>query len=433
MPKRVAATLVILLGLTGYTDPILAGTPYSFVVLGDNRAGGGNCQENADFRSILSMVANEASIGFLVHLGDMTTGYDDTTCFASPGSKCTLPTDNGNVSEMIAELQSRPPRAGLAAFYYPVIGNHELSWYPDACGQTMCDVFDMRSYFVSSAADPNDVFKTSGQICNGTEALTDYRRHFHYAFNYKNARFVVAHWTDDYYGPLSCNNQDCLTYCVNESIPFSTRRNYCYNLDEWERLVRDLEAGQNDPAIDHIFVFMHAVPHPTQSYGHGQTYGGAQLIAKLNQYGKVRIVFNGHNHDYERTYPLDANQQVAAGGNGVTFITSGGAGSDLHGTGSVQSTTAVYSAVKHYVRVDVDDNSITVVARDIGNNVIDTHTIGLSDVLQEDFNGDGAVDSLDLGMLLSKWDTSNTTYDLDDSGTVDAGDLAALLGSMHGI
>ena len=45
-----------------------------------------------------------------------------------------------------------------------------------------------------------------------------------------------------------------------------------------------------------------------------------------------------------------------------------------------------------------------------------------------DLNGDGAVDGIDLGILLSQWGTDGTA-DLNDDGIVDGIDLGQLLGA----
>lgn len=44
-----------------------------------------------------------------------------------------------------------------------------------------------------------------------------------------------------------------------------------------------------------------------------------------------------------------------------------------------------------------------------------------------DFNNDGIVDAMDQGMLLAKWGTNDSDYDLDGDGIVDAKDLAIFL------
>jgi hypothetical protein len=49
-----------------------------------------------------------------------------------------------------------------------------------------------------------------------------------------------------------------------------------------------------------------------------------------------------------------------------------------------------------------------------------------------DINGDGTVESADLGALLSAWGTANVAANLDGSGIVDSADLAILLSAWGG-
>jgi hypothetical protein len=44
-----------------------------------------------------------------------------------------------------------------------------------------------------------------------------------------------------------------------------------------------------------------------------------------------------------------------------------------------------------------------------------------------DLNGDGSVDSADLGMVLTAWGSADSASDLDGNGSVDSADLGALL------
>jgi len=67
----------------------------------------------------------------------------------------------------------------------------------------------------------------------------------------------------------------------------------------------------------------------------------------------VDVVFNGHDHDYERTFSLVADARVADG-TGTVYVTTGGGGQDLYTVGQ-SSFTAYAESVHHFVWVSVDD------------------------------------------------------------------------------
>ena len=46
-----------------------------------------------------------------------------------------------------------------------------------------------------------------------------------------------------------------------------------------------------------------------------------------------------------------------------------------------------------------------------------------------DINGDGFVDSADLGLIIGSWGTANSLTDLDDDGLVDSADLGIVIGA----
>lgn len=56
------------------------------------------------------------------------------------------------------------------------------------------------------------------------------------------------------------------------------------------------------------------------------------------------------------------------------------------------------------------------------------NTDGFGEIIP-DFNNDGVVDGVDMGMLLSQWGTKNSDYDLNKDGVVDAADLTILQSS----
>lgn len=87
-------------------------------------------------------------------------------------------------------------------------------------------------------------------------------------------------------------------------------------------LVDDLISAQANPAIDWIVVFLHRPPY--SSGNHGSQADVQQAWCPVFELYDVDLVFAGHDHDYERTYPI----------NGVTYIVTGGGGAPLHSVGS---------------------------------------------------------------------------------------------------
>ena len=62
---------------------------------------------------------------------------------------------------------------------------------------------------------------------------------------------------------------------------------------------------------------------------------------------QVDVVLNGHDHDYERTKPMRANQVAASPAEGTIYVVSGGAGAELYENGSdfwTQTSASLHSA-----------------------------------------------------------------------------------------
>jgi hypothetical protein len=53
------------------------------------------------------------------------------------------------------------------------------------------------------------------------------------------------------------------------------------------------------------------------------------------------------------------------------------------------------------------------------------------EILRGDINGDGSVNSADLGILLSSWGTSGGPADLNGDGSVNSADLGILLSAWR--
>jgi hypothetical protein len=60
----------------------------------------------------------------------------------------------------------------------------------------------------------------------------------------------------------------------------------------------------------------------------------------LNDHG-VEMVLSGHDHDYERFYPMDATGKRVTNGKGVMQFVVGTGGASLRGFGTVAANSAV--------------------------------------------------------------------------------------------
>lgn len=330
--------------------------PFSFLVYGDSRAGGG-CDGNAAHLRLVDRMLAEPSWDFVVHLGDMTTGYDASTCFVHEGD-CGAPEAHGSFARQIAPLVARAAPAGLPSAFIPVVGNHDDNhdWTPDACGDRMCDVFDLGAYL--------DHPTPSDDPCGA-----DFPDHVYYSFRHRGVLFVVLRVNDDDHDLFECNgvedgHADCADYCANAPAS-ATRTDLCYNVHQYDWLRELLDSTDGDPTISRRVVLLHA-PLYTSFDDHAPTASFGALVPLFEQHD-VDYVFNGHNHTYERTVPIRGGDERD---DGVVYITSGHGGSE---GGAPQGAwfTAASSGAYHYLRVDVDETGLHGRAIDLDGTTID--------------------------------------------------------------
>jgi|GEM_PF-931857 len=120
-------------------------------------------------------------------------------------------------------------------------------------------------------------------------------------------------------------------------------------------LETDLILASADPLNDWIIVAFHHPPYSTGSHGSDLTVRN-ELCGLFERYG-VDIVFNGHDHDYERI-----EQQ-----NGVVYIVVGGGAASLYSQGTPEPWSVCYHKLHHFATVDVTETALTVVAHGIQN------------------------------------------------------------------
>ncbi len=162
---------------------------------------------------------------------------------------------------------------------------------------------------------------------------------YYYTFHYGNTKFVA----------------------IDSSL---RQANYLASGSEQNRwIVKQLES---DGAAWTIVVFHH--PPYSSHPDRGSSVSHVALLCPLLEKGKVDLVFNGHNHNYERIYPMkDRKRDDEAG---VPYIITGGGGAPLY---PVQSDwfTVTAESVNHYCVLDVQGVELTLVAYTTDGRVLD--------------------------------------------------------------
>jgi Calcineurin-like phosphoesterase/Purple acid Phosphatase, N-terminal domain/IPT/TIG domain len=105
------------------------------------------------------------------------------------------------------------------------------------------------------------------------------------------------------------------------------------------------------------------------------------IVPILENYG-VQVVFNGHEHSYQRNVPIRRNVQVDQG-IGTNYFTSGGGGALLYDVPS-KPLVAVAKKEFHYLRAEVQGTQITVRSIRQDGAELDNFTITPKPVFTDD-------------------------------------------------
>jgi hypothetical protein len=186
-------------------------------------------------------------------------------------------------------------------------------------------------------------FSTWEQLGNHSPIAPALGNHEYAAVNYLN-RFALPN-NERWYS---------FNYSTMHIIVLSTQLDsYSQGTTQYTWLVHDLEAAANDSAHPWNIVNFHNPPYNVG--GHGGNASIQSILAPLLSQYKVDLVFNGHNHYYERTYPLrgggpaptvtDTNLHYYKNPDGVIYATTGSCGAPLYDIGSAYYLAV---AVKNY-------------------------------------------------------------------------------------
>ena len=168
------------------------------------------------------------------------------------------------------------------------------------------------------------------------------------------------YYGDSYFQYFSFPNDKCW-YSFDKGpvhfIALDSNKLNLINFNQTFWLFNDLKNNEKPFTI----VFFH---HPPYSSGnHGSSFLTRILWSPLFNYFDVDIVFNGHDHCYERGLV-----------NGVYYIVTGGGGAPPYDIGS-KWWTIFSEKVHHFCMINIEDNILSFEAKRVNGSVLDSFII----------------------------------------------------------
>ena len=224
---------------------------------------------------------------------------------------------------------------------------------------------------------------------------------------------IKSHWTDHFFPnmrpliervaffPVLGNHEcDAKFYYDYMSLPkpeyyyeFTYGNSHFFVIDSNKNVLpgseqyRWLESALADSKATWKFVAFHHPVYSSDEDDYGNMWKGKSLHGDLrvraltslfDKYG-VDLVWNGHIHSYERTWPIFQGKTVERGG--TTYMIVGGGGGNLENPGPIK--TWFQNNVRrghHYVMVAINGRSLELRAFDLENRLFDTFTLVKPDV-----------------------------------------------------
>jgi len=179
---------------------------------------------------------------------------------------------------------------------------------------------------------------------------------------------------------------------------------------QYAAIVSDLDSANANADIKHIFVVMHRAAHSNGTrHGSNENRNLSSVLGPLFVEHNVDIVFQGHDHMYERFHPEGTDGPLTLSGNhsvanpdriteGVTYVVTGGGGSSLDNVPSAPTTetnatpnltSRIAKITYEVMQVDVSGNEIEVIVYCVNEDI---NRNGILDS-GEDCDGDGILDT----------------------------------------
>jgi len=172
-----------------------------------------------------------------------------------------------------------------------------------------------------------------------------------------------------YFDFLSLPNNELwysFDYGNSHFIALDSNKEYEPNTEQYDWLKNDLKNAK----AQWKFVFFH---HPPYSSGfHKSSLDVRDVLTPLFRKYGVDIVFNGHDHFYERTYPI--NSVFTETDSPVTYVVTGGGGARLYDI-EPNIWTATGSKKNHFCLIEILGNKMTLTAIGTDGSTLDTFSI----------------------------------------------------------
>jgi uncharacterized protein (TIGR03437 family) len=122
--------------------------------------------------------------------------------------------------------------------------------------------------------------------------------------------------------------------------------------------------------------YFHHLPYPISHHLDDPVCKASRnIFVPILERHNVQLVLAGHEHNYQRSFPMRGGAVVPSG-RGTTYITSGGGGGVLHPIADPKPPFLAFQRSDYeYLRVEVDANTITVHAIDRSNKEFDHTTL----------------------------------------------------------
>jgi len=180
----------------------------------------------------------------------------------------------------------------------------------------------------------------------------------YYSFDYGNVHFTVI---DDFV------HVNPWYLCLLQGKMYDN----CFTAEQEEWIHDDLAAAAANPAIDHVFIFVHEGPYSSKENRTGSA--AMRELLPVFATSKVRIIFSGHDHLYEHGIT----------GNGLHYVVTGGGGAPLYDSTPdfmnqmFPHEILMVESIHNFQRVEVAGEWVKMVTWDVDNSqIIDEIELG---------------------------------------------------------